>query len=378
MDITLVSTGTPKYDSYPDPNHGTATQIWGLAKVFAEKGHSIKIYCATYGTEGRYQTEQGIKIVEIPTPSVDKKLNGLFTKLFFSRRVAKRLQNNSPDLVLLRERITALFPSRLDIPSIYTVISPDSFDFFYAFTVKKHPANRLLFRYKKVIEQNVLANVDAVGVINEWMKTYLRTMGYPETYYLPMGIPDSDYQEFESKKWDKTIITAGRLEPLKRPTWVLDAFESIRDTEYQLQIIGEGSLRSELESQASNYGISEQVTMPGWIDRHELLDRMHDASILIHPAKFEMGGNVILEGLASGCAVISSDTMGAKTLIDDGETGRLFHRSRPDQLQESLKDLVSKKEEQRRLGWNAHQRIETTHTMDQVAIPYLRLTERLI
>lgn len=376
--MTFVSTGTPKYDSYPDPNHGTATQIWGLAKVFAEKGHSVKIYSATYGKKDAYKIDKGIKIIEVPTPSVDKQINGLFTKLLFSLRVAKRLKIDCPDLVLLRERITALFPSRLDIPSIYTVISPDSFDFFYDFTVRKHSANRILFRYKKAIEQKVLINVNAIGVINEWMQTYLRTMGYPETYYLPMGIPDTDFQDFESKDWNKTIITAGRLEALKRPTWVLDAFESLRDTEYCLQIIGEGSLRSELETQASDYGISEQVTMPGWIDRRELLDRMHDASILVHPAKFEMGGNVILEGLASGCAVISSDTMGAKTLIDDGQTGRLFHRSRPDQLEECLEDLVSEENEQRRLGLNAHERIKTTHTMNQVANPYLRLAERLV
>ena len=377
MNITFVSTGTPKYDTYPDPNHGTATQIWGLAKVFANKGHSIKIYCATYGPSNIYQTENGIDIVEVPIPSIDKKLNGLFTKLLFSRRVAKRLKKNTPALVLLRERITALFPSRLNIPGIYTVISPDSFNFFYDFTIKKHPANRILFRYKQAIEEDVLSNVDAVGVINKWMKTYLRTKGFPETYYLPMGIPDSDYRDIETKSWNKTIIAAGRLEPLKRPKWVLDAFESIRDTEYQLQIIGDGSLRSKLESQAANYGISKQVTMPGWIDRYELLSRMSDASILVHPAKFEMGGNVILEGLASGCAVLSSDTMGAETLIEDGETGCLFHRSRPDQLQKALVDLVSKEEKQRRLGRNAYKMVETTYKMDQAAVPYLNLAERL-
>ena len=135
---------------------------------------------------------------------------------------------------------------------------------------------------------------------------------------------------------------------------------------------------SELEAQVSERGLSERVSMPGWIDRHKLLHRMHDASILIHPAKFEMGGNVILEGLASGCAVISSDTMGAKTLIDDGETGRLFHRSRPDKLQDSLKELAYDDDEQQRLGSNAHEKIKTKHTMTQVAIPYLRLADRLI
>lgn len=377
MDISLVSTGTPEFDDYPDPNYGTATQIWGLATCFSERGHNVTIYCGTHGSRDRYLLADDIEIIEIPTPSIDEKLNGIFTKLLFSKRVARRLEADSPDIVLLRERVTAVFPARLDVPSIYTVISPDAFDFFYDFSVENHQMNRLLHRYKKFIQHRVFEHVDAIGVINEWMRTYLRNLGHPETYYLPMGIPESDYAPVSEKQWDETVLFAGRMEPIKRPEWALDAFDAVSDSPFELQMVGDGSLTTRLQSMADDRSITDSVEFTGWIDRADLLERMHDASILIHPAAFEMGGNVILEGLALGCGVIASDTMGASTLIDDGETGRLFHSARRDELTAELSTLVETGD-YRQLGRNAQRSVDSRHAMQHVSDRYLDLMTRLL
>lgn len=191
-----------------------------------------------------------------------------------------------------------------------------------------------------------------------------------------MNIPKSDYSQVSERLSVETILVAGRLEPINRPGWALAAFDRIQDPDFELQIIGEGTLGGQLLSEAAERGLTSKVEFTGWINRHKLLNRMHAASILVHPAKFEMGGNVILEGLASGCGVVASDTMGATTIINDGETGQLFHSARQDELAEKLSNLVEGGE-YRRLGRNAQRMVEERHSMERVSDRYLDLAQRL-
>jgi glycosyltransferase involved in cell wall biosynthesis len=62
-----------------------------------------------------------------------------------------------------------------------------------------------------------------------------------------------------------TILYVGRLEPAKKPGLLLDAFSAIanRQPGWQLEFVGEGSLRDELCANATNHGLETRVSFLG-------------------------------------------------------------------------------------------------------------------
>lgn len=82
-------------------------------------------------------------------------------------------------------------------------------------------------------------------------------------------------------------------------------------------VIGEGPARDWLARRLPN------VNFLGFLDGRDLGEAVASADILFNPSVTEAFGNVNLEAMASGLAVVSADVDSVSALIDDGRTGRL-------------------------------------------------------
>ena len=76
--------------------------------------------------------------------------------------------------------------------------------------------------------------------------------------------------------------------------------------------------------------------MEGPLPNDEIARFMRRGDILVVPSIYENFGNVALEGLASGCAVIASRCGGLVDLVDPGENGWLVEVGNPDDLRMAL------------------------------------------
>ncbi len=65
------------------------------------------------------------------------------------------------------------------------------------------------------------------------------------------------------------------------------------------------------------------VIMAGHLEGAELARAVASADILLHPSKTETFGNVVLEAMASGLAVVCAETASSAALVEDGKTGML-------------------------------------------------------
>ena len=65
------------------------------------------------------------------------------------------------------------------------------------------------------------------------------------------------------------------------------------------------------------------AVLTGHLDGPELARAVASADILIHPSRTEAFGNVVLEAMASGLAIVSADTDSSRQLIDHGRSGLL-------------------------------------------------------
>jgi glycosyltransferase involved in cell wall biosynthesis len=126
------------------------------------------------------------------------------------------------------------------------------------------------------------------------------------------------------------VLAAGRLTPTKDVPTLLRAFARARTVlNARLMILGEGKnaeesaeRRLELMALATELGVAEDVSMPGFVDNP--FAYMARASVFVLSSLWEGFGNVLVEALACGCPVVSTDSPdGPGEILDRGRYGRL-------------------------------------------------------
>jgi glycosyltransferase involved in cell wall biosynthesis len=197
---------------------------------------------------------------------------------------------------------------------------------------------------------------------------------------IPNGV---DTDKF-SPRTDRTprdifrFIFVGRLTPQKRLALTLQTFKRLHNQcanreSLHLSIVGDGPLRTELEHAAVQLGIAPFVQWHGWVDRELLRDLYQDADCLLHTSNIEGMSNTVLEGMASGLPVISSDGPGNRDIVIDGENGLVFPVDNADALLRAMVSVTSDKNLLRRLGSASRSRALTYHSWMAAARAHLRL-----
>lgn len=120
------------------------------------------------------------------------------------------------------------------------------------------------------------------------------------------------------------IVAAGRLGASeKNLPLLLRAFSGVRGARNaRLVVFGEGDARARLESLAHELGIALDVDFPGFIaNPYAAFAR---ASVFVLSSDYEGLGNVLIEALACGCPVVSTDCpSGPREILDGGRYGTL-------------------------------------------------------
>jgi GalNAc-alpha-(1->4)-GalNAc-alpha-(1->3)-diNAcBac-PP-undecaprenol alpha-1,4-N-acetyl-D-galactosaminyltransferase len=151
-----------------------------------------------------------------------------------------------------------------------------------------------------------------------------------------------------------SAIAVGRLHPQKGFDLLLKAFDRIQDRhpDWQLTILGEGPMRSELEALRSQLNLTDRVHLPGLVSNvREYLDR---ADLFVMPSRFEGFPMALCEAMACGLPVLSADCLsGPRDIIDDGINGILVTTENVDALAMGLDKLMSDPAKRQQLAQNA-------------------------
>ena len=122
---------------------------------------------------------------------------------------------------------------------------------------------------------------------------------------------------------DPVILAVGRLSPQKDYPTLLEAFAELRGKRpARLLILGDGPLRPEIESQESGLGIEADVRLPGFVANP--FAYMRRCAVYAMSSRWEGLPTVLIEALASGARIVSTDCpSGPLEILDGGRFGRL-------------------------------------------------------
>ena len=130
-------------------------------------------------------------------------------------------------------------------------------------------------------------------------------------------------KEFSIDRFKKDIVLTSvvRVDKEKGADIIVDAALALKNKGFSFiwYIVGDGSDRALIEKQILDYGLSDYVFITGF--QSNPYPYIKDCDIYVHPAYEESFGLAILEALILGKAVVSTDTMGAREVLENGEFG---------------------------------------------------------
>lgn len=135
-------------------------------------------------------------------------------------------------------------------------------------------------------------------------------------------------------------------------------------------VVGEGPARDWLARRLPN------VTFLGFLDGAALGEAIASADILINPSVTEAFGNVNLEAMASGLAVVSADVDSASALIEHGRTGLLVSPRDPGTYAAAAASLIEQPARRYLLGKAAAEAADH-YRWDAILADVVRVYEKL-
>lgn len=132
------------------------------------------------------------------------------------------------------------------------------------------------------------------------------------------------------------VLGVGRLVPQKEFSTLIRAFHRVlRDRDARLIIAGKGDQREELLELAAELGISDRVSLPGFVANQYTY--MAHADVFALSSAWEGFGNVLVEAMACGTPIVSTDCeSGPAEILDDGTYGPLVPVGDADRLAEAI------------------------------------------
>jgi glycosyltransferase involved in cell wall biosynthesis len=177
---------------------------------------------------------------------------------------------------------------------------------------------------------------------------------------------------------DFVIGYIGRLVKLKNLETLLASFHILKAERpnVRLMIVGDGPERANLEHQAKQLGIGEQVEFLGF--REDAVAFLKEFDVFVLPSLSEGIPRCIMEAMAASVPVVVSDIPGNRNLVSHGDTGLIFSTDDSCGLAEMLVHIMDNPAEAAAMAIRGNRKVEEQYSNRKMAAEYTRLYQELL
>lgn len=330
---------------FPPLGGGAGNATYYLLKEFAKKD-DIKIDLITSSVEG-YQENNFSENIRIFFLDIGKGGNLHYQSnwdlIKYSRkayRKAKELKKyNSYDLVHAFFGIPCGYLAmKLGLPYVVSLRGSD----VPFYNERFYWLDKLIFKKlsKKIWVKAAVVTVNSCGL----KELALKSSPTQPIEVIYNGIDTDEFRPLASAVGNFTVISTSRLIKRKGMEYLLDAFIKFRKKcpNSKLLIAGKGNLEAMLKEKALNSGYGDNIEFLGAVIHKKMPEVYRQADIFILPSLNEGMSNSLLEAMASGLAVVATDTGGTKELVDSSN-GIIIKKSDTKSIYDALKKLYQSK-----------------------------------
>ena len=248
--------------------------------------------------------------------------------------------------------------------------------------------------WKKFVKRRLVALYSSALVGGERHKSYLSELGMPaervsigydavDDEYFAQGATEARGRRTEVREKYKLpenyFLASARFIPKKNLDGLIRAFAQYRAQASELRppasdlwslvILGDGPLRSELQSLISDLSLQDSVLLPGFKQYDELPTYYGLANAFVHASTTEQWGLVVNEAMASGLPVIVSNRCGCvPELVHDGINGYTFDPDDIAALSEKMTEMSALSSDERAAFGEQSRRIVAEFAPERFAI----------
>jgi len=332
----------------------------------------VEVSFVTYGGNEDLEILKDSKINIFPIYSLSKKSKykfiNILKSIFIPFSLKKKIDTQSKKVIIKQNQLLGSWVSIvfkiITKTKLYTRTGYD----MYLFSVKenKSPYKRLLYF---LLTQITLFFSDYYSVTSNSDKSFLkkRCLGSKKIVVRPNWV-EIDLENNE-KKYTNHLLAVGRLEKQKN---FHDLLYSTKETGFNIDIYGEGSLKQELINLSKSLNISLKIHDN--IENDDLLDIYKKYKYFVSSSDFEGNSKVILEAMANGCIVIAKDIENNREIIKDNYSGLLYTNNLNEILIKCNKDDYK----DTYFIQNAKNRIKNYYSKDVIFSQYLSDFKKII
>ena len=302
---------------------GAERMMVNLSNEIATRGYAVDLVLVT--AVGPYLAEivAGVRVVDLGAASAMRSVPALVRYFKQTRPNLVISALSHANLVAIFARMLARISTRVIISERSTLFAP-----WMPRVLFKERVIRWLMKLLYPFADGIVAI--SRGVQEDIEKWVALPPGRVKTIYNPVvtkelpklaaaAVPHVWLED----KQVPVILGAGRLTTQKDFPTLIKAFAIVRkQRRCRLVILGEGELRGELESLVFELNLNEDVLIPGFIENP--FPWMKGADLFVFSSIFEGLGGVLIQAMACGTPVISTDCpSGPSEILEDGKWGRL-------------------------------------------------------
>ena len=193
----------------------------------------------------------------------------------------------------------------------------------------------------------------------------------PDINYINNNI--NNHTDKKNKKFN--IVCISRLIERKGISFLLEAIKKLKNKKIKLILVGKGKQEDELHQLAKDLEITDRVEFKGYVDHDDIADIYQESDLFVLPSFNEGMSNALLEAMASGLPVISTDTGGTSELIDGN--GILIQKGNSDEIAQAISTVMNDPETFKQMGLKSRE-IAETMSWEAVAEEYCRLYMEIV
>ncbi|MXV77763.1 glycosyltransferase family 4 protein [Candidatus Poribacteria bacterium] len=180
------------------------------------------------------------------------------------------------------------------------------------------------------------------------------------------------------------VFALGRIVLKKGFNVLIQALPYVREKIQDVRVIigGDGTDLPRLKTLAEEIGVSDIVHFTGTINRTDVPVYFYLSDLFVLPAVFDPKGNVdgcpivILEAMACGKPVVSSNISGIPIVVKDGETGILVDEKNVNSLATAIISLLENPTKREQFGRAAQQRIQQELTWTKTVEQFISIYQQ--
>lgn len=356
---------------------GPIRSVHGLCAALTRLGAAVDVFTTSVDGPVDLAVSPG-EVVDVDGVKVRYFRSKWFRRLYYSASMGRALRDKVSRYDLLHLHSVFLWPTwkaarAAGIQGVPYVISPRGM------LVKDLIDRKSTFAKKAwiaMIERQNIESASAIHVTSETEAYELKQLGMrlPELIVVPNGLSrDADGEailpsaiEELFRERQPVVLCLGRISWKKGIDRLIRALALVPRVTLLVAGNDEEGYAEDLRALAGEMGVTNRLMFAGPLHGGAKLELFRRAALLVLPSYSENFGNVVLEAMAEGCAVLVTREVGLAPVVESAGAG-LVVGGEPSDIAGGISKLLADADMRSSMGRAGQARVAAEYTWDMIA-----------